>query len=312
MGTTLGDPRLEPGWLLDPEPSSSEATPRRRRSARPWRSWAAEIGGRLRAIEQRTTARLWTRRYPLAGSQLQTGLPEEDLELLQRAFRRATPARVWRSQRMAQLHLESLIDLWRLRRWEKLRGVHVILGSAGAGKTTLALKAASRLRAARRRVGIISLLATRPAQQAALAASAAAIPLAVETAADERELERALDRFALCDVVLIDTPCVMSDASMARRLRRLPLLQHPRTVLHYSLCLHHARAFRDRELALANAMGVDFLALSHLDLAPGPGALLSLQLHTPQRLSLVNPGADAALVSFDARTVLQAFPRSAR
>ncbi|UCE02185.1 MAG: hypothetical protein JSW67_13170 [Candidatus Latescibacterota bacterium] len=312
MRTTLGDPRLEPGWLLDPEQSSPEPTPRRRRSARPWRHWAAGIGGRLRAIERRTTARLWTRRYPLAGSPLLTGLPEEELELLQRAFRRATPSRVWRSQRMAQLHLESLVDIWPPRRWDELRGAHVFLGAAGSGKTTLTLKAASRLRAARRRVGIISLLATRPAQQASLAAAAAAIPLAVESAADERELERALDRFALCDVLLIDTPCVMSDASMARRLRRLPLLQHPRTVLHYCLCLHHARAFRERELALANAMGVDFLALSHLDLAPGPGALLSLQLHTPRRLSLVNPAADAALVAFDARTVLEAFPRTPR
>ena len=100
----------------------------------------------------------------------------------------------------------------------------------------------------------------------------------------------------------------------ARQLARLRLLRQPNSVLHYSLCLHHGRDFRRREMAAAAHHQVDFLALSHIDLAPGPGALLALQLHTPRPLSLIHDSPDVrgALVPFSADAILRALDRTRR
>ncbi len=306
---------LEPGWLIESTASIPdefvpvrEHAPETHVEDRGWRQRAAALGGRLREVERRTTARLWAPRYPLAGSRHLAGLPVEDRGRLTRAFREATSPRAWRSRTAALAHLESLLPTWPLQDISEMRGVHVFLGSAGSGKTTMALKVAHRLTRAGQRIGLLALFPQSPERLAAFREAALRVPAPALFAQTDAQLNKAVQQLASCDTILIDTPCLLSQPARSRRMARLGLLQESSTVLHYCLCLHHARAFRRRELAAAAAHGVDFLALSHVDLAPGPGALLSLQLHTPQPVSLANALADVhdPLVPFGAAALLRA------
>lgn len=303
---------LEPDWLVgvsfppprDPDPSEGMT---------PWlKQRAAELGARLLDAERRATARLWAPRYPLDGTHYVVGLPPEDRGRLARAFRDATPPRQWRSRPAALTHLETLLPTWPIRDITHMRGVHVFLGAAGAGKTTLVLKAAHRLTQAGRRVGLIALFPQSAERIAAFREAALRVPAPVHLAHRGKQLDEAVSSLARCDTVLVDTPCLLSQPARARQIARLNLFKHPSTVLHYSLCLHHSRAFRQREMATATAHGVDFLALSHLDLAPGLGALVGVQLHTPRRISLANayPDLNDPLVPFGA--LLSAFGGSRR
>jgi hypothetical protein len=67
--------------------------------------------------------------------------------------------------------------------------------------------------------------------------------------------------------------------------------------LHWVLCAHRDAAFTEREVAAATRLGVDYIAVSQADLAPGPGAVVSLALQFDRTLSLVNasPELDAPL-----------------
>lgn len=284
---------LEPGWLLEGATRATEAkTASSPHEARSWRQRAAALGGRLRDVERRTTARLWRPRYPLAGTRYVAGLSLDDRLRLERAFRDATAPRHWRSRRAAVEHLESLAPRWPVRELRDMRGVHVFLGAAGSGKSTLVLKAARQLRAAGRHVGVIALFPGSPERMTAFRAAARRLDVPACFAQREEELDEAVHSLAGCGTLLVDTPCLISRPARSRQMARLRLLRHPSTVLHYSLCLHHARAFQRRELAAAAAHEVDFLALSHVDLAPGAGVLFALQLHRPRRISLANAHAD--------------------
>jgi hypothetical protein len=305
---------LEPGWLLGASFPPPTDAPEPEGAARTLRQRAAELGARLRDAERRTTARWWAPRYPLAGTHYLAGLPAEESGRLGRAFRDATPPGEWSSRTAALNHLQSLLPAWPIRDVSHMRGVHVFLGAAGAGKTTLVLKAAHRLTRAGRRVGLITLFPQSPERIAAFRDAALRVPAPVQLAHHERQLEEAVTGLARCDTILVDTPCLLSQPARSRQIARLRLLKHPSTVLHYSLCLHHSRAFQHREMAAATAHGVDFLALSHLDLAPGPGALIAVQLRTLRRISLANayPDVNDPLVPFGAAALLSAFGRSRR
>ena len=306
---TAHDPHaLEPGWLLGagfaPLPDVFPA----QRAARTWKQRAADLGERLLDAERRTAARVWAPRYPLAGTRYLAGLPIEDRARLAAAFRDATPPRDWRSRQAALEHLESLLPMWPLDDVTRIRGLHVFLGAAGSGKTTLLLKVAHQLSRAARRVGLIVLYPQGPERMTAFRDAGLRVPAPALFVHREAQLEEAVQTLARCDAILVDTPCLLSQPARSRQIARMRLLQHPSSVLHYSLCLHFARAFRRREMAAAAAHRVDFVALSHVDLAPGPGALLAQQLDRPQRISLANahPDVNGPLVPFGPAALLRA------
>ena len=299
---------LEPGWLVGSTLPATDEPAEVLHDAPSWKQRAAAWGGRLLDVERRTAARLRAPRYPLTGSRHLAGLPVEDRARLGRAFRAATSPRAWRSRTAALAHLESLLPTWPLDDLTEMQGIHAFLGAAGTGKTTLALKVAHRLTQAGQRVGLIALFPHSPERLAAFREAALRVPAPALFAQTEAQLDEAATTLRRCDTILIDTPCLLSEPARSRHIARLRLLKHPSTVLHYCLCLHHARAFRRREMAAAAAHGVDFLALSHVDLAPGPGTLLSLQLHTPKPISLANahPDVHDPLVPAGASALLRA------
>ena len=139
--------------------------------------------------------------------------------------------------------------------------------------------------------------------------AAAAEELGVSAAVVEspEAWSRTLHHFETCDALVVDTPCFVSHPETPRRLLALRELRDAKSVLHYAVCLHHGRDFLLRQLHLALAYGVDYLALPQADLAPGVGALLDLELHAPRPISILNARAALAvpLVSFDTALVLR-------
>ncbi len=175
-----------------------------------------------------------------------------------------------------------------------------------AGKTTLVLKTAAAIAASGQSVAALAFFPEWRAQAASFMTAAEELGVSAAIVSSAEAWQRTLRNFKSCDALVVDTPCFVSHPDTPRRLLGLRELGDARSVLHYALCLHHGRDFLLRELHLALAYGIDFLALPQADLAPGLGVLLDLELHAPRPISIVNATAalDTPLVSFGAAAVL--------
>ena len=331
-----GRASLAPGWLVEEAaaeretpvavPPAARQEPRaatgvvaaravaartRIESVAAWRRFAHRFGSRS---SHRTAAGAVARpripAYPLVGAAWLHDLSPAQRRLLVHDFRATTPRREWGAATAAESHLRRSLRLWPLASWDELHGLHVVLGVAGAGKTTLVLKLGRQLAAAGRRVAVLA-FCPRPGPQAAAfraAAELASVTAAVvPTPADWADARAPL---ADCDVLLVDTPCCLSEPHLLHALLSLPEMRRPESSLHHAVCLHHGPEFLLRQLKLAAAHGVDYLALSQADLAPGFGALLELQARPPVSFvnasrdldaPLVSPGADALLLALGCR-----------
>jgi flagellar biosynthesis GTPase FlhF len=203
------------------------------------------------------------------------------------AFRAAAPRSLWNSRIAAERHLDRLLPAAAYRDWSDLDGMHFVLGAAGTGKTALLLRIAAAARGAGRDAAVVSLLPERPARTAFLDA-AALLDLPAVVVDRRADWDAAMGVVARRSLVLVDTPCFVSHPEMPWQLLTLPELRRGTSTLHYVVCLHHRAAFIARQLQLAAAHRIHDLALTKVDLAPGIGALLTLQLREPRPIAFVS------------------------
>jgi hypothetical protein len=245
--------------------------------------------------------------HPLHRSALLHGMSPADRERLTQRFRAATPQGEWGSRQAALAHLETLVPVWGMRQWRAVRGMHVLVGIAGSGRTTLLFKMARHIRASGRRVAAIGLFPQHAHQTRAFLAAAEEIGISAAMAATEDAWQRSLEAFSDCDTLLVHTPCLLSDPGTARRLRRLASMRHASTFVHHVVNLHHAPRSLQRQVQQIDILDPDFRAISQADLAPGPGALFGLQLQHRMPLSVVNrdPWMDGDLVPFGVDAIVE-------
>ena len=79
------------------------------------------------------------------------------------------------------------------------------------------------------------------------------------------------------------------------------------TFVHHVVNLHHTSHSLQRQVQHIELLDPDFRAVAQADLAPGPGALFSLQLQHRMPLSVVNRDAwmDGDLVPFGVDAILE-------
>jgi hypothetical protein len=294
-------PLLEPGWLVPALPHA------------PVRPAAASLSGWARQLRHRfqgTAAVVVPETpsaHPLHRSALLRGMPLADRQLLLQRFRAATPHSEWQSRQAALAHLETLVPIWNRREWREVRGIHVLVGVAGSGRTTLLYKMARHIRAAGRSVAAIGLFPNHAHHTRAFLAAADEIGISAAMAATQDAWERILETFASCDTLLVHTPCLISDPGTARRLHRLVALRHASTYVHHVANLHHTPRTLAAQIREIEVLVPDFRAVTQADLAPGPGALFALQLQHRMPLSVVNRDSwiDGDLVPFGADAILE-------
>ena len=271
---------LTPGWLVEADAAAARRAPHARR--RRWPRWTQGLG-RAARVEDIPP-------YPLADASFLGDLGEAARNGLEAAFHATAPRALWGSRVAARRHLDQLLPASGYRDWSDLHGLHFILGAAGTGKTTLVLRIAAAARRAGVDAAVLSLLPERP-ERAAFLDAASLLDLPAVVVARRSDWDAAMGAVAQRHVVLVDTPCFISRPEMPWQLLTLPELRRGTSVLHYVVCLHHRAAFIARQLQLAAAHRIHDLALTKVDLAPGIGALLALQLAGPRRIAFVSTSA---------------------
>jgi len=298
---------LEPGWL---EPNTTPAVPATQPATRPAAAglamWARNLRVRLQGAPT-DVPDISSPIHPLHRSALLRGMPSIDRDLLTQRFRAATPASEWKSRQAALSHLETLLPVWDMDEWRNVGGLHILVGVAGSGRTTLLFKMARHIRAAGRSVAAISLFPQHAHNSRAFLAAADEIGISAAMAATEDAWSRTLETFSGCDTILVHTPCLISDPGTARRLRRIPAMRNASSYLHHVVNLHHTARSHGKQLEQVNLLGADYRAVTQADLAPGPGALFSLQLRHRLPVSVTNRDAwlDGDLVPFGADAILE-------
>jgi len=286
-GAAMSSTGLETGWLLERSQPAMAAA----HGQDPRRAWLGTVGRQLWRWERRAAAQLRPPPHPLADDAVLVGLDAAERQHFLRHFRAFVPAEVWTERWAAERHLESLLPAWPVRRWSDVRGLHLFLGAAGAGKTTLLWSVARQLVRAGQRVTAIALVCSEPPRRAAFASFAAEAGVDASVANSAAELEHLLAATAGSHTVLLDTPCLLTHRARVGAALRHPVLRHPRTLVHLCLSLQHGRAVQARVLRQAAALRFDCLAVSHLDLAAGGGALLAVQLQGPWGMSFAHASA---------------------
>lgn len=283
---------LASGWLVD-RPHLDGGAPR---------PFLHALAGQLGRWERRAAAHLSSPPHPLAEATALRGLEATERRRFLRHFRTHVAAEAWTNRLAAAWHLRALLPSWPVRSWPEVHGLHLFLGAAGAGKTTLLYSVAAQLTRAGQHVSAIALLPRGSPQRAAFTAFAETTGVEAAFASTAAELDHRLAARAGTQTILLDTPCSLTCGPAVSAALQHPLLRHPRTALHLCVSMQHAWAVQLQTLQLAKAQRFDFLAVSHLDLAPGGGMLIGLQLQGPWPLSWVHASPDPRVPPFPQAT----------
>ncbi len=145
----------------------------------------------------------------------------------------------------------------------------LLLGQAGAGKTTTAVKLAARHKASGTPALVIT---TDAARMDHLAAGMRALSMGFVVAANATALRKALSRAAPGQPVIIDTPaCNPFDQAQARALLPLIAQASPLLLQPAGLCADEAR----EEAMAFHAMGVRHLLVTRADIARRGASVLA-------------------------------------
>lgn len=232
---------------------------------------------------------------PRAAGLVARGLDREVAELIvERAIRRATPrsglavARAPDIEEELQRAIRTTQPIWALERG----AVCAIIGPAGGGKTTTLLKLAGLTRFAHgKSVAIVSTDTERIGQLELLETYASVMGLPLIAARDRGDVERALERFADKDLVLIDTMSHNPFDEAQRFAAMKPVTG--REVRHHLV----VPATLSTRLASALVSAYDGPALESLigtqmDLVSAPSALIAASLASELPVSHVTRGRE--------------------
>ncbi|MBK9303288.1 MAG: hypothetical protein IPM94_05215 [bacterium] len=197
-------------------------------------------------------------------------------------------------------------------RWQDLAGVHVFLGGAGAGKSDLVLGAAAALKAAGRKVLVLSLTPRHKGDVRRLQEEAAERGYDAAVLREAAQFARSLPLLPRYDAVLVDTPCWHGQSLRDETVRRF-VADNEDLHRHLVLPLDLDLGDRERLWETGRSWNCDWLALTRGDLSARPGRLLDVLLTSPFPVSLraTGPWPDELPVIADAGSLAELCARGA-
>ncbi len=221
--------------------------------------------------------------YPLSGHLLRAGATRPAVRQL---------ARMWQADGDGGEPLEHLAGVFRASGgdWESFGGRHLLLGRPGAGKTSLILGAAARLRSLDRKVLVLSLGRERKGDMRWLQEEAREHGYDAAVLRKGAQLEKATSHFGGYDAVLMDAPA-LDDPFLADTTVRHLLADDEHTHRHMVVPVDADPSALNGLWTECRQWNCDWIALSRGDLAAHSGRLADLLLAAPCAVSLSSRGA---------------------
>jgi flagellar biosynthesis GTPase FlhF len=243
----------------------------------------------IRSItETEAKLKFFKEHFPIGEELLTSGVTHAGLRILQSTFEEKVPASERRNRTEALRHLAGYLHCTHARSFEEIAGPHLFLGAAGSGKTTLLIKLATMLANNGKTLAIVAAAPYHGGEVKRIEAAASALMCDAAVARDNAELERALEIYSNKDVVLVDTPCLMSQKRPAAALLFKYLEQRDDLYRHYVCSLTSDFDFLLSEIDLSRKWKSDYIALSKLDLAKRCGKIVDIALSRRITFSFVS------------------------
>ncbi len=173
-------------------------------------------------------------------------------------------------------HLKKHLKTADARSWSDVSGVHLFFGAGGCGKTGLVIKLAGKLVKSGKKVTVVTYIPGKGGGKGNPASIERRLGIRLITAVGIEELERMLDGVDDDTVVLIDTPCILTEGEVFAGELAGYVSGLPCSNLHYIFDLDVSRRRFDTELRIYHDLRCDFCSLSKLDITESSARFLNL------------------------------------
>lgn len=224
--------------------------------------------------------------YPLDGQLRDYGISQVRIRELARDFEEEVPLVDQKDPEVALHRLGACLPCAKKMKVDGIRGVHVLMGPPGVGKTSLALKIAGRVSEAGASVVILAYGPRNTGEVRRLEEAARSLNFEVALAQDPQTLLGALRHLSLRDLILVDMPPLAEE--------HWELLSNAERTLHGEPLIRHLVLPADggwRRMAEI-ARRVDFLALTRTDLDDALRPALDLLGRGSTALAFLSAGAE--------------------
>ncbi len=181
--------------------------------------------------------------------------------------------------------------------WDDFRGWHAFIGEAGAGRTSLIMATAARLREHGLKTVLLQVLGDKPGEIRRLQIGAAEHGYDAAVIRNDHQLAKVQESLTAYDVVLLDLPELHHESMIAGGSihRRLAASEN----IHRHLVVPLDADFEDLDVhaAAARTWTCDWTVLTRVDRSGRPAKILDLHERIPLPTALVGPNTAQAVVT---------------
>lgn len=230
--------------------------------------------------------------YPLSRFLITGGASRKSIEVLASSFEEQVPQAERGSLDMASNHLANYIHTVNTGKWEDVSGLHFFFGSGGSGKTGIIIKLAGRLSRLGKDVAVIDLFPRHSGDIKRLEVAGDTLGVGVAAAFSLEDLKNSIRYFGEKEVVLVDTPCILSEKSLLSGSFKNYLDSIELAHRHFVFELNFDDRLRRKELELFETLKCDYAVLSKLDVSMSRAAFIDLIVNFPITFSFLNGSPD--------------------
>jgi flagellar biosynthesis GTPase FlhF len=226
--------------------------------------------------------------YPLAEILSEAGASYKSIEKLAKSFEEHSSQDKGGRFREAVKDLRRYLSVSNSRSWHDISGAHLFFGSGGCGKTSLVVKLAGILVEEGKRVAIHTLFPRHNGEVERLKMVGEALGAQFKPLFDIKELNRLQEKAGKGDVILVDTPCLLTDSYLKDSEIRQFISEWEYIYKHFVFDLNASNLRLEEELKLYNQLSFDYAVLTKFDFTWDKGKIIDLVTSNPVMFSFIN------------------------
>ncbi len=226
--------------------------------------------------------------YPLADILTEAGASVRTITRLSHSLTSDDSSRRGDNFSKAVSHLRGYMNVVSADSWDDMAGMHLFMGSGGCGKTSLLVKLAGILAEQGKKIDVHPLFPRHNGEIERLKMVARTLGAGFKPLFNIEELKHLHDKSGENEVILVDSPCILSDRYLQDKGIRDCISKCDYIYKHFVFDLNASRVRLEREMELYSLLSFDFAVLTKFDMTWKKGRLLDLALAIPVVFSFIN------------------------